>query len=187
MCRRASGRGTADFVRAGLLTRSSDFFQQYTSKFADSYVVYIHQLQTCSPMPKQLPIIIPQAAIWLLRLAVNPVLSRSLQNDPVAFSAWYATVGGIIGWPDEVVRIQEQERAKRLSLDRMMKLLSQINYVFCGRTNAEHARLVLEGYAVHDWVGRHPREFMALATEVLEKLLDLRSTSALVDETASPF
>ncbi|MDB6158145.1 MAG: ATPase [Gammaproteobacteria bacterium] len=138
-------------------------------------------------MPKQLPITIPQAAVWLLRLAVNPVLSRSLQNDPVAFSAWYATVGGIIDWPDEVVRIQEQERAKRLSLDRMMKLLSQINYVFCGRTNAEHARLVLEGYAVHDWVGRHPREFMAFATEVLEKLLDLRSTSALVDETASPF
>jgi hypothetical protein len=138
-------------------------------------------------MPKQLPITIPQAAIWLLRLAVNPVLSRSLQNDPVAFSAWYATVGGIIGWPDEVVRIQEQERAKRLSLERMMKLLSQINYVFCGRTNAEHARLVLEGYAVHDWVGRHAREFMALATEVLETLQDLRSTSTLADETASPF
>jgi ATPase family associated with various cellular activities (AAA) len=138
-------------------------------------------------MPKQLPITIPQAAVWLLRLAVNPVLSRSLQNDPVAFSAWYATVGGIIDWPGEVVRIQEQERAKRLSLDRMMKLLSQINYVFCGRTNAEHARLVLEGYAVHDWVGRHPREFMALATQILEKLLELCSTPALADETASPF
>jgi hypothetical protein len=67
----------------------------------------------------------------------------------------------------------------------MMKLLSQINYVFCGRTNAEHARLVLEGYAVHDRVGRHAREFMALATEVLEKLLDLRSTSTLVDEAGS--
>jgi hypothetical protein len=138
-------------------------------------------------MPKQLPITIPQAAVWLLRLAVNPVLSRSLQSDPVAFSAWYATVGGIIQWPDEVVRVQEQERAKRLSLERMMKLLSQINYVLCGRTNAEHARLVLEGYAVHDWVGRHPREFIALATEVLERLLDLRYTSTLVDETASPF
>jgi hypothetical protein len=52
-------------------------------------------------MPKQLPITIAQAAVWLLRLAVNPVLSRSLQNDPVAFSAWYATVGGIFDWPDE--------------------------------------------------------------------------------------
>jgi hypothetical protein len=173
-------------ILAGLF-RSSDFFKQHTSKFADASVVYIHHFQTCSLMPKQLPITIPQAAVWLLRLAVNPVLSRSLQNDPVAFSAWYATVGGIIDWPDEVVRMQEQERTKRLSLDRMMKLLSQINYVFCGRTNAELARLVLEGYAVHDWVGRHPREFMALATEVLEKLLDLRSTSPLVDETASPF
>ncbi len=77
-----------------LVTRAGLFFAllilfptAHTSKFADASVVYIHHFQTCSPMPKQLPITIPQAAIWLLRLAVNPVLSRSLQNDPVAFSA----------------------------------------------------------------------------------------------------
>ena len=89
-------------------------------------------------MSTKLPISIPQAAVWMLRLAVNEILSRSLQNNPVAFAAWYATIGGVIDWPDEVVRIQEAERAKRLSLDRMMKLLSQDNYAFSGRTNAEH-------------------------------------------------
>jgi hypothetical protein len=31
----------------------------------------------------KLPVYIPQAAVWLLRLAVNSTLSRSLQNDPV--------------------------------------------------------------------------------------------------------
>jgi hypothetical protein len=32
-----------------------------TSKFADPSVVYIHQFQTCSPMPKQLPVTIQSA------------------------------------------------------------------------------------------------------------------------------
>src|SRR3569832_67287 len=98
-------------------------------------------------MSTKSPVSISQAAVWLLRLAVNPLLSRSLQHDPVAFSAWYATIGDLMDWPEEIVQIQQAERAKRLSLDRMTKLLSQINYVLSGRTNAEHARLVLEGYA----------------------------------------
>ncbi|MGH8138379.1 MAG: AAA family ATPase [Steroidobacteraceae bacterium] len=138
-------------------------------------------------MPTKLPVSIPQAAIWLLRLAVNPVLSRSLQNDPVAFAVWYATIGGIIDWPDEVVGIQKGERAKRLSLDRMMKLLSQVNHVFSGRTSAEHARLVLEGYAVHDWISRNPCEFMSLATRMQREFASLLSTTAHMDGTLSPF
>ena len=138
-------------------------------------------------MSTKLPISIPQAAVWMLRLADNAILSRSLQNNPVAFAAWYATIGCVIDWPDEVVRIQETERAKRLSLDRMMKLLSQVNYAFSGRTNAEHARLVLEGYAVHDWVSRHPLEFMVLAKEMLDQFVALTTTATLVDETISPF
>src|ERR1700737_3964845 len=139
--------------------------------FFNDSVVYRHHPDAWSSMSAKLPISIPQAAVRMLRLAVNAILSRSLQNDPVAFAAWYAAIGGVIDWPDEVVRIQEAERAKRLSLDRMMKLLSQVNYAFSGRTNAEHARLVLEGYAVHDWVSRDPRKFMALAKEMLEKLV----------------
>jgi hypothetical protein len=84
---------------------------------------------------------IPQAAVWFIRLAVNPTLSRNLQHDPVTFAAWYAAVSSVIHWPDPVIRIQEIERAKRLPLDRMLKLLSQVNYAISGRTNAEHARL----------------------------------------------
>jgi hypothetical protein len=93
----------------------------------------------------------------------------------MAFAAWYAAVGSVINWPEPVIRIQEGERAKRLSLERMMKLLSQVNYTFSGRTSAGHARLVLEGYAVHEWVHRNVREFTAIAQkpnpeEMLERL-----------------
>jgi len=135
----------------------------------------------------KLEVSIPQAAVWLLRLAVHPVLSASLQHDPVAFAAWYAAVGGVIDWPEAVNRIRESERAKRLSLGRMMKLLSQVKYAFSGRTNAEHARLVLEGYAVHDWVSRHTREFIALASAVHDRLAPLRGRGDAMIETASPF
>lgn len=138
-------------------------------------------------MSSKLSVSIPQAAAWLLRIAVNPVLSRTLQNDPVAFSAWYAAIGALIEWPEEVVRIQEAERARRLSLERMMKLLSQVNHVFSGHTNAEHARLVLEGYAVHDWVSDHPQELMTAAREILERLMDLASAATPVEDTSSPF
>jgi len=138
-------------------------------------------------MPAKLPVSIPQAAVWLLRLAINPTLTHSLQNDPVAFAAWYATIVDIIDWPDEVVQIQKAERAKRLSLDRMMKLLSQVNHVFSGRTSAEHARLVLEGYAVHEWVSRNQREFVALATKMRERFEPLHTMPDLVSEIVSPF
>ena len=138
-------------------------------------------------MTNKLEISIPQSAVWLLRLAVNPVLSGTLQKDPMAFAAWYAAVGGVITWPDPVVRIQESERAKRLSLERMMKLLSQVNYTFSGRTSAGHARLVLEGYAVHEWVHRNAHEFTAVATSTQEALSSVLNPSETAIETLSPF
>ena len=130
---------------------------------------------------------IPQSAVWLLRLAVNPVLSRTLQKDPVAFAAWYAAVGSLIIWPEPVVHIQESERTKRLSLERMMKLLSQINYTYSGRTSAGHARQVLEGYAVHDWTHRNAREFAAIAATTHENFASLLHTSETALEALSPF
>jgi hypothetical protein len=135
----------------------------------------------------KLEISIPQSAVWLLRLAVNPVLSGTLQNDPVAFAAWYAAVGGVIPWPETVVRIQESERAKRLSLERMMKLLSQVNFTFSGRTSAGHARLVLEGYAVHEWVHRNGQEFTAIATSTQEALSLVLHRSETAIAALSPF
>jgi hypothetical protein len=134
-----------------------------------------------------LTVSIPQSAVWLLRLASNPILSRSLLNDPMAFAAWYATMGGIVRWPEPVTQIQNNERARRLSLDRMMKLLSQVNYTFSGRTNAAHARMLLEGYAVHEWVQRHSQEFIALAASQQETFDVVQQVSDTVLETLSPF
>jgi len=138
-------------------------------------------------VPNKLDITIPQSAVWLLRLAVNPTLSRTLQNDPVAFAAWYAAVGNLIQWPEPVIRIQEAERTKRLSLERMMKLLSQINYTYSGRASAGHARQVLEGYAVHDWIQRNTAEFTAIALSTHENLASLLHTSETALEALSPF
>ena len=105
----------------------------------------------------------------------------------MAFAAWYAAVGSLINWPEPVVHIQESERTKRLSLERMMKLLSQINYTYSGRTSAGHARQVLEGYAVHDWTHRNAREFAAIAATTHENFASLLHTSETALEALSPF
>lgn len=123
-------------------------------------------------MSEPLQIAIPRAVVWLLRLAVHPVLSGTLQRNPVAFAAWYAAVGRALDWPEEVQRIRQSVRDRRLSLDRMMKLLSRINYTLSRHTSAEHARLVLEGYAVHEWVARNGSAFVSLA-EGLQRQLSL--------------
>ena len=111
--------------------------------------------------PEQIAML--RAVIWLLRIAMHPTLTGTLQRDAVVFAAWYAAAGPVLDWPEEVARIQRTERARRLSLERMMKLLSQIDYTLSGRTSAQHARLVLEGYAVHEWVSRNGAAFASLA------------------------
>ena len=138
-------------------------------------------------MSNQLGISIPQSVVWLLRIAVDTTLSRALRTDPMAFAVWYASIGTSISWPASVTSIQETERAKRLSLERMLKLLSQVNYRFSGRANAADARLVLEGYAVHEWVNRNPEEFTAIAEQTLTEIstaMDLTGSSL---EALSPF
>lgn len=132
-------------------------------------------------------IAIPRAAIWLLRLAMHPVLSGTLRRNPVAFATWYASVGGVLDWPDEVERIRESERAKRLSLERMMRLLAQINHALSGHTSAEHARLVLEGYAVHNWVSRNGPAFTALAEALHDRLSAHADAVESLFEHSSPF
>jgi hypothetical protein len=134
-----------------------------------------------------LEISIPQSAVWLLRLAVNPTLSRTLQTDPMAFSAWYAAIGSVVNWPESVTCIQKRERAKRLSLERMLKLLSQVNYTFSGRVSAGHARLVLEGYAIHEWVNRNGEEFTAIAKQTHDEISPAMDAVGSSLETLSPF
>ena len=118
---------------------------------------------------------------------MHPVLAGTLQRDAVVFAAWYAAAGGVLDWPEEVARIQQTERARRLSLERMMKLLSQINYALSGRTSAQHARLVLEGYAIHDWVSRNGAAFASMAKALHDRLsLHAEAVESYFD-TASPF
>lgn len=88
----------------------------------------------------------------------------------MAFAAWYAAAGGALEWPEEVERIRRRARARKLSLERMMKLLAKINYTLSGHTTAEHARLVLEGYAVHDWVASHGADFRDLAQTLYDQV-----------------
>lgn len=138
-------------------------------------------------MSNSIEISIPQSVVWLLRIAVNPTLARALRTDPMAFAVWYAAIGSVISWPTPVTSIQKTERAKRSSLERMLKLLSQVNYTFSGRINAGHARLVLEGYAIHEWVHRNAQEFTAITEQTLSEIssvMDLVSSSL---EALSPF
>jgi broad-specificity NMP kinase len=132
-------------------------------------------------------IAIPQAASWLIRLAAHPKLSDNLSRDAVAFSAWYAAAHELIDWPEEVKTIQTTERKRKLSLDRVMKLLAQMNHTFSGRASAEQAKLLLEGYAVHDWVSDNSLVFRALASEEQDSLATLDNLSEYAREAISPF
>ena len=134
-------------------------------------------------MSSELQLLIPQAVPWLLRLAAQPQLSDNLSRDAVAFAAWYAAANSLLEWPDEVKSIQLTERAKKPSLDRMMKLLAQMNYTFSGRASAEQAKLLLEGYTVHAWIADHPYEFRALAANRHDALSSLETIAASI----SPF
>jgi hypothetical protein len=138
-------------------------------------------------MSSKLQVSIPQAASWRLRLAAHPQLSDNLCRDAVAFSAWYAAANGLLDWPDEVEAIRRTERAKKLSLDRVMKLLAQMNHTFSGRASAEQAKLLLEGYAVHDWVSDNSLVFRALAAGEQETLGALDDISDQAREAISPF
>src|ERR1700722_12521345 len=138
-------------------------------------------------MSSKLQISIPQAASWLLRLAAHPQLSDNLCRDAVAFSAWYAAAYGLLDWPDEVEMIQRTEREKKLSLDRVMKLLAQMNHTFSGRASAEQAKRLLEGYAVHEWVTVNSLVFRALASDQQETLRVLDDFTDHASEAISPF
>lgn len=116
---------------------------------------------------------IPQAAVWLLRVASDRAIAMNFLTDAVAFSGWYAVIGDSLYWPEAVVEIQKSQRNKKLSLERMMKLLSEVSHAFAGRTTADHARRALEGYAVHDWVVAHFQEFTDLTTALLNKISPL--------------
>jgi len=102
-------------------------------------------------------------------------------------AACYAAANGLLDWPDEVEAIQRTERAKKLSLDRVMKLLAQMNHTFSGRASAEQAKLLLEGYSVHDWVSDNSLVFRTLASDKQDALGALDDISDHAREAISPF
>lgn len=110
---------------------------------------------------------LPQLPVWLLRIASSRNTLPYLLENPMTFSAWYAAAHEILRWPEEVRKTQAAERAKKMSLERMTKLLSQVNYAFDGKPDAVQARALLEGYAVHEWVSRHTDEFQRIVSDEL--------------------
>jgi ATPase family associated with various cellular activities (AAA) len=139
------------------------------------------------PVTHKLEVLIPQTAVWLLRLAVNPSLGRTLQKDAMAFAAWYAAVENAIDWPEPVIRIQETERARSLTVERLIKFLSPVNNTFSGRASAEHARLELEGYAVHEWFHRNAEEFTSVAVKAQDALSGVLPKCRAAPDPLSPF
>lgn len=118
---------------------------------------------------KDTPIIIPQALPWLVRIASDERLSTGLLDDPLAFSLWYAQIGELLPWPEEIVEIQTRERGKKRTLEHMLKLLSQMNYVFNGTGSASHAKRILEGYSIHAALSLSPQTLSKAAKDLSEK------------------
>lgn len=121
---------------------------------------------------------VPQLAAWLLRLAAHPRTSSLLSQDAFVFATWYAQAHLLVDWPDEVRKIQQAQRARKLGLEQALKLLNQLSNGVAQRPSLSRARELLEGFAVHEWVLGH---FSELATRVEDskKLIDKLSAADL--------
>lgn len=112
-------------------------------------------------MPATLSIEIPQLVFWLLRLTRAPGISLRFGQDSVLFAHWYAVagIGPLVSWPDEVLAIQKAQRARKLSFDRTMALLSKVSAQAGDRAGVQFARSLLEGFEVHEWIAANPALF----------------------------
>lgn len=115
----------------------------------------------------QQSLFLPHLPVWLLRIASAQNTLARLLESPMTFAAWYAAAHEVLRWPEEVQQIQAAERARKMSLERMAKLLGQVNHAFEVRPDAVQARALLEGYAVHEWVAQHKDEFRRITREDL--------------------
>lgn len=127
---------------------------------------------------------IPQLPFWLLRLAAQPTVRQRMMRNPVLFAAWYAPIADIISWSKEVQSIQEAERKKKLSLERMSSLLSKVNYaVEGGSRDVDYMRRILEGVAVHPWAAENQEDFADLVDECLAKFESIYDELLSLDRT----
>jgi hypothetical protein len=93
--------------------------------------------------------------LWLMRLlGENSVLSRA-KDDPMLFASWYILGGKLLDLPAQAKALQEEHRSTTISMERALRLLEQL-----GKGKAfqdislDEARLMLEGYAIHECLSR---------------------------------
>jgi hypothetical protein len=112
-----------------------------------------------------------ETILWTLRALQEPSILRRAAGDPVLFASWYAFADSAITWPEAVVRIQEREAAKKLSLEKALSLLQKMGHMGLDTLqNSETVKRILTGYAVHDWVSTHRDEFAELLSSAIEGL-----------------
>ncbi len=109
---------------------------------------------------------IPQLALWLVRLIASPTVLDRIDSDSMLFASWYTMGADLIGWPEEARALQEAQRAKKLTMERALRLLEQLNKgQITTHANLKDARMLLEGYAMHEWMTRNWVEFSALVQD----------------------
>lgn len=114
---------------------------------------------------------LPRLSVWLVRLLVCPQVQSRIALDPMLFACWYSMGADVLDWPQDAQAVQQDQRAKKLSLDRALRLLDQL-----GKGNAsthgslKQTRLMLEGYAMHEWVASHWDMFASMAKDRASQL-----------------
>jgi len=115
-------------------------------------------------MQNTVEILIPRVMAWLLRVYNAPGARWKVANDPVLFAQWYAMATDLIKWPDAVTLIQEQERRKKISLERMSSLMTKLGFQN-NSFSASKTKDLLEGYAVHEWINSNWDTFEKIVSE----------------------
>lgn len=123
-----------------------------------------------------LPVDVAQLPLWLARLANDASVQERFGANPLIFSTWYTLMGELVRWPDEVEALRKAERAKKLSFERAANLLSKVNYTLGEDGDVEHARKMLEGYAVHDWVSQNAQTLARLLGELVRTMEEIAET-----------
>nr|WP_295784068.1 ATP-binding protein [Rhodoferax sp.] len=114
---------------------------------------------------------LPKMFIWLVRLMACEPVQRRMVLDPMLFANWYAMAPDMLDWPDEAQAIQLDQRAKKLSLERALRLLGQLGKGHVStQASLADVRLLVEGYALHDWVTSNWREFAEVTTSRAARL-----------------
>ncbi len=95
----------------------------------------------------------PKLSLWLVRLIASHQVQTRMVLDPMLFASWYAMGSDLLDWPEEAQAIQLDQRSRKLSLERALRLLGQLGKGSVStHASLQEARLLVEGYALHEWV-----------------------------------